>query len=102
MLAQFCLDRLLVHGVCPAPFSALYRYNHLSALLTKVLTEKSEESLSRLEDASKTFKREKFSYKEPFIRDNPGKTPSEVLAHSQWQMMKVTKETHAEIRNYKT
>ena len=55
-----------------------------------------------MEDASKTFKREKFTYKEPFIRDNPGKTPSEVLAHSQWQMMKVTKEIHAEIRNYKT
>lgn len=66
------------------------RYNHLSTLLTKILVEKSDDALNKLEDESKDFKREKFTYKEPFIKDNPGRTPSEVLAHAQWQMMKVT------------
>lgn len=66
------------------------RYNHLSTLLTKILAEKSDDALNKLEDESKNFKREKFTYKEPFIKDNPGRTPSEVLAHAQWQMMKVT------------
>ncbi|XP_011426256.3 radial spoke head protein 6 homolog A isoform X2 [Magallana gigas] len=63
-------------------------YNHLSTLLTKILVEKSDDALNKLEDESKDFKREKFTYKEPFIKDNPGRTPSEVLAHAQWQMMK--------------
>lgn len=66
------------------------RYNHLSTLLTKILVEKSDDALNKLEDESKDFKREKFTYKEPFIKENPGRTPSEVLAHAQWQMMKVT------------
>lgn len=62
----------------------------MSTLLTKILVEKSDDALNKLEDESKDFKREKFTYKEPFIKDNPGRTPSEVLAHAQWQMMKVT------------
>lgn len=61
----------------------------MSTLITKILAEKSDDALNKLEDESKTFKREKFTYKEPFIKDNPGRTPSEVLAHAQWQMMKV-------------
>ncbi|XP_061170080.1 radial spoke head protein 6 homolog A-like [Saccostrea echinata] len=63
-------------------------YNHLSTLLTRVLVEESGKALDRLEADSKTYKRERFAYKEPFIKDDPGKTPTEVLAHAQWRMVK--------------
>ncbi|XP_056012064.1 radial spoke head protein 6 homolog A-like [Ostrea edulis] len=63
-------------------------YNHMSTLLANILAEKSEEALEKLEDDSRTYKRERFAYKEPFIKDNPAKTPTEVLAQAQWRMMK--------------
>ena len=65
------------------------RYDHLAAVLTKVLNERPENVVDVFEDVSKEEKRAKFTSKVDTVQDRIDKTTEVALAEVQEKLFKV-------------